>query len=80
MTYIEDSKTTSGPVFVGAGGIVLHKWPPSAKIERGSGGGLIIPDPIKPSVKGLECPSFLEWLCGGSSTSPHEFWFGCRPR
>ena len=72
MTYIDHTKTTSGPVFVGAGGIVLQSWPPSTDVQHGSGGGLIIPDPIKPSTNELKCPSFLKWLCGPSSTSSHE--------
>lgn len=72
MTYIDHTKTTSGPVFVGAGGVVLQSWPPSTDVKHGSGGGLIIPDPIEPSTNGLKCPSFLKWLCGPSSTSSHE--------
>ncbi|GLI80959.1 hypothetical protein PoHVEF18_009327 [Penicillium ochrochloron] len=69
--YIESkTKTTTGPIYVGTGGIVLQSWPPSTNNDH-SGGGIIIPDPIRPSISNpkLKCPAILKWLCGPDHTS-----------
>ncbi|KAJ5174795.1 uncharacterized protein N7482_000672 [Penicillium canariense] len=69
--YIVSSmKTTTGPIYVGTGGIALQSWPPSTDNDH-SGGGIIIPDPIRPSISNpkLKCPAILKWLCGPENTS-----------
>ncbi|KAJ5988678.1 hypothetical protein N7481_003888 [Penicillium waksmanii] len=70
-TYIiSGTKTTSGFIFVHAGGIVYQHWPPATISPGSGGGGIAISDPIKvPEPKGPKCPSILKFLCGDSHTS-----------
>lgn len=75
--YVESaSKTTTGPIFVGTGGVVLRPWPPPKgnKPGGGGGGGLHIPDPIRPSNSKSKpkCPAIIKWLCGPKHTSPNN--------
>ena len=71
---VNKTKTTTGPIYVGTGGVVLQSWPPSSDDDHsGHNGALIIPDPIRPpSDSKLKCPSLLKWLCGSSHTSSSD--------
>ncbi|KAJ5390525.1 uncharacterized protein N7496_001593 [Penicillium cataractarum] len=69
---VSSTQTTTGPIYVGTGGIVLQSWPPSTDDDHiGTSGGIIIPDPIRPSISTptLKCPAILAWLCGSDHTS-----------
>ncbi|CAI7657451.1 unnamed protein product [Penicillium pancosmium] len=72
---ISGTKTTSGFIFVDAGGVVYQHWPPATISPGSGGGGIEISDPIKvpdPSSNSLKCPSILKFLCGSDNTSSSD--------
>ena len=77
LTYVQTAsdgqgKTTFGPVFIGAGGVVLFPTPkPGAPPHIDGTSDILggVSEPIRPGPPGSKCPKILGFLCGSTHIS-----------